>query len=149
MSFTFINDPANVERDAVRVLINDTSETSNSLSDETIAWLLSEHSNVWYAAAAGCDIFASTYASAVTEKQVGDLKLKAGAGDPAKQWHEMAKRYRTQAAVKGFKAYSGGISIADAETELSDSDRPSDQAAVGMHDNIEDGASSTGERWWF
>jgi hypothetical protein len=147
VSFTFINDPANVDRDKVRVLINDTSETTNSLSDETIAWLLSEHSNVWYAAAAACDLFAGTYASAVSEKQVGDLKLKTGAGDPAKQWHDMAKRYRTQAAVKGFKAYSGGISISDADSELADSDRPADQATVGMHDN--DGGGSTGARWWF
>ena len=150
MTFTYTNDPANSNRDAVRVLINDITESSNSLSDETIAWLLAQNSNVWYAAADGADMFASLYAGDVTEKQVGDLKVKVGGGDPVARWRQRADDLRAKGAIKGFTAYSGGISIADKNSELEDSDRLPDQAYIGQHDNHDTGASSsTSGRWDF
>lgn len=150
MTFTYSNDPSNSNRDAVRVLVNDTTETTNSITDETITWLLEVNGNVWYAAADAAELFASVYANAVSEKQVGDLKVKSGGGDPAARWRERATDLRAKGGVKGFTAYSGGISIADKDAELADSDRPADQAWVGMHDDTDYGASnSTSGRWRF
>ena len=152
MSFTFTNDPASSNRDAIRILLNDTAgpEGSEALSDETIAWLLTENSSVYYAAAAGADAIASQFTSSVSEKQVGDLRTKKGGGDPAAQYVKLAASLRSQAAIKGFKAYSGGISISDKTSQLDDTDRLPDDAAIGMHDN-EDGtlAGSTSGRWNF
>lgn len=133
----------------MRVLLDDTVEASEKLSDETIAWLLADHTGLYFAAAGGADILATQFAAAVSEKSVGDLKIKKGAGDPVARYQTMAARYRTQAAIKGFKAFSGGITISSKQTELDDPDRLPDQAAIGMHDNVDDGGGSTSARMFF
>jgi hypothetical protein len=150
MSFTFTNDPANSDRDALRILVNDRTETGHDLSDETIAWLLTENGNVYYAAAQAAEIIGSQYTSSVAEKQVGDLKIKRGdsSGDVAGKYKQLAQDLRRQGGIAGFNAFSGGISIADKDDELSDSDRPQDEAAVGMHDAVAVAASTSG-RWDF
>jgi len=147
MTFTYGNDPANSNRDAVRVLLNDVTESTALLTDETVAWLLSAHPNVWYAAAAGADMLAAQNASSVSEKQVGDLKVKYGAGDIAAQWSSRAAELRRLGAVKGFKAYSGGISIADKDSQESDSDWDRPGVSLGMHSATE--SQSTSGRWDF
>ncbi len=128
-------------------MLDDRTETTDSLSDETIAWLLGQHSNVWYAAAAGADIIGASFTSSVSEKQVGDLKIKTGAGDPAKQYKTLAESLRRQAAVNGFGAYSGGISRSDKDAQREDTDWDRGSAEIGMHDNPN--ANSTSGVWRF
>ena len=149
MSFTFTNDPANSNRDAVRILIDDRTDTGHQLSDETIAWLIADHNGLYYAAAQGADIIAGQFSDAVSEKSVGDLKIKKGAGDPVAKYKALAAQLRTQAAIKGFKAFSGGITISGKQTELDDTDRLPDEAAIGMHDNDDHLAGSTSGRMFF
>lgn len=137
MSFTYTNDPANSNRDAVRVMVNDTTETGHRISDETITWLLSSEPNVTYAAAAAAEFIAGQFAEAVTTKAVGDLRLTKGdnVGNVAGSYRALAARLRRQAAMVGAAPFSGGISITanDAARDDSDWDRP--QTSVGMHDN--------------
>ena len=144
--FTFTNSPATSNRDAVRVLVNDTTETGHALSDATIAWLLSSHSSLWFAAAAAAELIAGQFSADVTEKQVGDLRLKkGGAGsDPATQYRMLAKHLRTRGALLGAKGpFSGGISQTENTNALSDSDYERPRFAVGMFDNPPNLATST------
>lgn len=137
MSFTYTNDPANSNRDAVRVMVNDTTETGHALSDETIAWLLTSEANVTYAAAAAADMIAGQFADAVTTKQVGDLRLTKGdnVGNVAGSYRALAARLRRQAAMNGAAPFSGGISITANDTARDDTDWDRPQTMVGMHDN--------------
>ena len=131
------------------MLLDDRTDSGHQLSDETIAWLIADHNGLYFAAAAGADIIGSQFAAAVSEKSVGDLKIKKGAGDPVAKYAALAATLRTQGAIKGFKAFSGGITISGKQTELDDTDRLPDQAAIGMHDNDDGGGGSTSARMFF
>ena len=52
MTWTYGNDPTNSSRDAVRYLVGDTDSNLAFVTDEEIAWALSQNSNNAYAAAA-------------------------------------------------------------------------------------------------
>jgi hypothetical protein len=137
VAFTFTNDPANSNRDAVRVLINDRTETGHRVSDETITWLLSTEASVVYAAAAAAELVAGQFADAVTTKAVGDLRLTKGdsAGNVAGSYRALAARLRRQAAMNGAAPFSGGISVNANDLARDDSDWSKPQISVGMDDN--------------
>ncbi len=145
MTFTFTNDPANSNRDAVRVLVDDRTESGHRLSDETIAWLLTSEANLWYAAAAAADTLASQFADAVTTKQVGDLRLTKGdnVGNVAGSYRTLAARLRRTAAMNGAAPFSGGIGKAANRTANDDTDWAKPQFAVAMHDNPPSASVST------
>lgn len=140
MSFTFTNNPENTPRDLVRILVNDTAEGSEKVSDETIAWALSSQPSSLLAAAAVADVIAGQFAEQISKKQVGDLALWYA--DQAGHYRSLAKTLRLQ-GVSGAKPYTGGISISDKQAKESDTDRPLPAFAIGQMDNPSISASSS------
>lgn len=148
MSFTYTNDPANSDRDAVRVMLDDTVEASEKLSDETIAWLLDSYSNVWFAGAAGAELIGGQQSAAVNMTRVGDLQITSGAGNIGGQYRDLAKRLREQGLRKGVAPYAGGISVADKESQEDDTDWDRTPVKLGIHDNPGNSSTGTGTADW-
>jgi hypothetical protein len=136
-TWTYGGDPAANNRDAVRFLLRDTVESQAKISDEEIAWLLSENGNNVYAAAiAGADNVASSFSSQARTKTVGALSITYEAS--AVEYRQLAKDLRLRRIrAGGIAPYSGGISIIDKEAQESDTDWDKPFFSRGMDDNIE------------
>lgn len=90
MTWTYV-DPNNNARDKVRFLIGDTDTTDQLVSDEEIAYLLSETGNsVYLAAHDACYAISSKFARMATSKSVGDLSLSFA--NRAEQFAALAER---------------------------------------------------------
>lgn len=146
MSWSYSGDPGASRLDALRFLVGDTVESSAVFSDEELDWLLTQNSNIYYAAAFAAESAWASYASAtsggaagtVKTRTVGALSLTYGIledKDRAEQFKSMAKRFRLQAAVSGgWRPYSGGISKSDKETREQDTDWDKPAFTRGMFD---------------
>ena len=110
--------PATDTTDAVRLLIHDTSATP-LLTDIEVDWFITQHSNVWFAAAAAATSISATYTDAIIEQRVGDLEWKKDSGSG--QYLKLAELRATGVRI-GVTPYAGGISISDKDANLSDSD---------------------------
>lgn len=120
MTWTFINSPDSSStggrRDAVRLMIPDITAGAPLITDESIAFFLSESGqNVYRAAAHCCRALGS--ANAGTAMSVGDLSI-SGLAD---SWGTKAKRLDVLADM-GATPYAGGITLSDKNTDQSDSD---------------------------
>lgn len=102
MTWTYTNTPGSVPRDAVRFLSGDTDTTNQQVSDEEIAWLLTEwNADVYLAAAAVCDAAAGkASAKGDQSKSVGDLSIATQYGQQASTWSSRAARLRALAALR-------------------------------------------------
>lgn len=100
-TYTYSGDPNAAPKDSVRFLLSDTGPDSWLLSDQEIAWMLTQNSNPYLAAALGADQIAASYAKQ-QDKTIGPLTIRnAEKGD---NWSQLAKRLRDMASQ-----YSGGI----------------------------------------
>lgn len=119
-------DSLSTSRDKVRFLLGDTSGVSATelLSDNEIAWVLTEESsNVYRAAAAGADAIAAKFAR-LADTSVGDTSVSAS--QKQAQYAELAERLRRKAASRGSAApFMGGISISARDAALDDTDKVS------------------------
>jgi hypothetical protein len=138
MSFTFTNNPASSNRDAVRIMLHDTSSGSAKLSDETIDWLLSAEPNLYLAAAAGAETIASEAAREPSSKSVGDLSISYA--ETAVRYSTLAKSLRMR-GIRRVSPVAGGISQSAKDTQYGDSDMTSPAFKVGQFDNP--GSTST------
>lgn len=135
MTWTYSGDPEASSRDAVRFLMRDTDETSTAtLSDEEIAWLVSESGgNLYLAAADGAVELAAKYAGLVQTKTVGSLSITYAARSQAFKTH--SDNLRLRAARKTALAPSaGGISKSDKADMRSDTDWNQPIFQLGMDD---------------
>ena len=132
MSFTFTNAPADSDRDAVRIMLNDTSESGALLSDETVDWLIAEHPNVYLAAAAGAETIAVDSYSQPTNKKVGDLSL--GRSADYLKYRQLAKSLRLR-ATRRVAPSAGGISVAAKTVAYADSDMVSPKFKTDQFSN--------------
>lgn len=120
MTWTYGGDPAANDRDAVRFLVGDTDTNDELITDEEIAWLLTENGNVYSAAAAAAQTIAAIFARFVN-KNVGDLSLDAS--DKHKHYLDLADTLRRKAAIQAATPFAGGISIASKDSFEDDMDR--------------------------
>lgn len=132
--WTYSGDPATSSRDAVRFLIQDTNESAPLVSDEEIAWELSQHNNNLYRAAAVlANTVAATFAQAVQTKSVGSLSITYAARSEA--YTSLARRLAARVRSKSVIApYAGGISISDKQTREADTDWNRPDFEIGMSD---------------
>lgn len=128
MTVTFSNNPANSNRDLVRILIDD---TTGKLSDETIGYFLTSEPSVWYAAAMCADLLAGQMA-AKGSLTVGDLSVVSWLSAP--QYRALAKQFRVRGSMAAVP-YMGGRTESLKQSEASDSDRVAPAFTVGMHDD--------------
>lgn len=100
-SYSYSGDPSTSSKDSVRFLLSDKGPDTWLISDEEIAFLLSQNSNLYYAAALGAEGIAASY-SKQQDKTIGPLTIRNG--DKADKFTSLARRLRLQAA-----RYTGGI----------------------------------------
>lgn len=120
MTFTYGGDPSANNRDAVRFLIGDTVSADPLITDEEIAWLLSERGGVYPAAIQACETIAAKFAR-LADSQVDDVNVKLS--QRAAGYRTLAATLTTRQALVGAMPYAGGISISDKQTREDDTDR--------------------------
>ena len=128
MTWTYSGDPADSARDAVRFLLGDTDTTNQRVTDEEIAYALTQTANDTYGAAAYCArALVGKYANMVdTDFESVGVKysqLRENYSALAIRLDAQAKRYGSKGL--GVPA-AGGISVSamDAADELSDRVQP-------------------------
>ena len=122
-NWTYSGDPRDSDRDSVRFLVGDTDDTDQKVSDEEIAYLLTQNGNVFKAAAMAARGISANYTVKVKEKKIGDLAITYA--DRAKSYIELAIRLEAQAAdgsILALVPYAGGISVSDKATQTQDTD---------------------------
>lgn len=131
---TYSGDPSARKLDAVRFMSRDIDMTAPRLSDAEIEWLLDEHSQDAYdAAASACENAAGTYAS-YRDKTVGPLSIKYG--EQSDRLYALAMNIRSRRSkVTGFAPV-----LTQYSTEHI--------FELGMHDNavVDDGGSALNDR---
>ena len=132
MAFTYGGDPTNSNRDAVRLMIQDTSTGPQELSDNEVDWLIASHPDNWFAAAAGAKLKAGKFSSGSGTKWVGDLKIEAS--QQTQEFRSLASELLMTALRRGVKPAVGGISISQKETDLSDTDWDQPNFKMGQND---------------
>ena len=130
MSWTYSGDPSNSDADQVRFLIGDTLTADQLLSDEEIAWALTQGSA--YNAAAICSRAISANFSRMADKAVDDLKINYS--QKSKQYADLAINLESKESHKALGVYGGGISVADKLSNELDTDRVSPSFTKGMTD---------------
>lgn len=117
MTWTF--DPnLSQDSDKVRLAIGDVVETDQLIQDETINALLTSQGSVNGAALKCAEMLAGRF-SRDRDKRVGAMSLSGNRGE---FYWNLVKQLR-RAVSLGAAPYCGGISQADKETALEDTDR--------------------------
>lgn len=142
MTFTYVG-PSTSDRDKVRFLIQDTDSNSPHLTDEEIAWLLSEWADPYDAAANAADVIAGSYAhKADYSKSVGDLSLSETFSQQSTRFSALATSLRLNRMRRYTPAW-----IANSEALKSTGDRNvatyNTDAHLGQMDNPRTGTSET------
>lgn len=133
MTWTYDGNPAAVPRDAVRFLCGDTDTTDQLVTDEEIAWLLTENPNVYSAAAEACRAIAAKF-SRYADKTVGEI---------SESWSQKSEAYDARADDLDAKAAVlarpsfGGLSISEKESLDQDTDAVQPSFRIGDWDHPE------------
>lgn len=122
MSNTYSNDPSTSTKDEVRFYIGDVDSADWQLSDEEIAFLLSQESD--NATRAAIRAARTLYArfTRLVDKTVGDLSISYS--QRAKQYLDLISQLETQAALatNAARPYAGGISKTEKQRIEEDTD---------------------------
>lgn len=142
MTWTYVG-PATADRDKVRFLIQDVDTTRQLMSDEEIAWLLTEWPDVYDAAANAADVLAAKFTGkADYSKSVGDLSLNETFSSQSQNFKELAKTIRANRHRRYTVSW-----VANAEALKSTADRTVDtyntDAFLGQMDNPRTSTSET------
>lgn len=146
MTWTYAGNPAASNTAAVRFEIGDTDSNDQLITDEEIAYLLTQNGTVSLAAVAACEAIAAKF-SRMVDKAVGDLRLSAS--QKSEQYLKLAQTLKRKGALKNAMPYSGGISIADKQANENDTDRVPPPFTTTQFDvpGIYNGKSDTGDQW--
>jgi hypothetical protein len=115
MAWTYTEDPINVPRDEVRVLIGDTDSADPLIADEVIDYALTKGSSV-YAASVAAKAIAAKFARLVTNS-VGSVSESAS--DLYAHYKELAERLESESYALAAPSF-GGLTIAEHERDAAD-----------------------------
>lgn len=144
MTWTYAGDPSMSDRDAVRFLVGDTDTDDQLVTDEEIAWQLTEEADVYGAASTVAFAIAGRFARKA-DKSVGDLRVSFS--QQVQQYRELAITLRQRQGQSLAEPYAGGISISGKRTVENDTDRVRPAAAIGVHDLWP--TPSDSDPWWW
>ena len=120
-------------KDEIRLLIGDTNPNEPLISDEAIAFLLTQEPGPYYAAAAACETIAGNYAREIS-RTIGPLNLNLASRQT--QFEQLAERLRTRAPHRtGVAPIFFGDSYSDKQAAAQDPDLIGTAAKVGGMDN--------------
>ena len=142
MNWTYVG-PATADRYKVRFLIQDVDTTRQLLSDEEIAYLLTEWTDIYEASANAAEILAAKFSGkADYSKSVGDLSLNETFSSQSQGYKELAKTIRANRHRKYTVSW-----VANADALKSTADRTVDtyntDAYLGQMDNPRSSTSET------
>jgi hypothetical protein len=128
MTWSYSGNPNTTDRDAVRFLIGDTDYDDQLLSDEELAFVLTDEPDVRRAASRAAEAVAAKFARrADSSKSVGDLSLSESWSQRAAQFMELASRLLAQAnlavhprAVAAERALGAEFEIGEMDWFISD-----------------------------
>ena len=120
MTWTYTNSPATIERDEVRLLVGDTDSNDPQLTDEEVAYFISEEGSVGGAALAAVRALIAKFARLVN-KSVGDLSL--GYGQRLANYEVLETRLLRRANLRLTGPVATGLSVAAKEAVDADTDR--------------------------
>jgi hypothetical protein len=133
---TWTYDPAQLTTNTVyqvRRLIGDVLYGDQQMQDEEVRWYVATNSTVWAAAASAAASLGAQFSRLVDTVQ-GELRTLYG--QRAKNYMMLAARLDAQSKGRSpALAYAGGISIADKENQVENSDRVPPQFTLLMFDN--------------
>jgi hypothetical protein len=123
VAFTYGADPANSDRDAVRLLIGDTDSADQLLQDSEVDYFLglfgtSGSARVRPAAIRSCDAIAAKFARQVDTTNQG---LSVGASKRMEHYQALASELRAQQGTEAT-VFLGGSSYSEAQTLDQNSD---------------------------
>lgn len=130
MSWTYSN-PADSTRDELRFLIGDTIEADPLLTDEELDYLLDDRGSVTGAAVGACEQLIARFARE-PDRRIGQLSISNS--QRVTQYEKLLKTLRTRTMVSAVP-YAGGISVADKQNNIDNSDRPRMPIHTGMMTN--------------
>jgi hypothetical protein len=117
--------------------VGDTVEADPLLSDEEIAFMLSEERDPLLAAAALCEAISARFAR-MFDRADGDVRMSYS--QRSKAYADRAAELRVQAGKRTAPTpFAGGLSVSAEEEIASDPDRPQPAFRFGMHDNYTPG----------
>jgi hypothetical protein len=133
MSWTYSGDPSLSDRDKVRFLVFDTDVNEQLINDEEIAWVLTEQSNIYMAAANVAEAIAAKFAKDINRSAVG---LSASPGGRGRFYLDLADKLRSQAATVNThgEIFAGGLSIAGKAALNSEADDTQPTFKTGQFD---------------
>ena len=124
MTFTYTDDPANNDRDAVRLLSGDTDSSEFFLSDAEVDYAISKESNITAAAARACEMIAAKMAREVALRAGASGELRLELQQIFEAYTQRAKELRRE-AIANAVPYAASISTSEKNDQLDDSDRVS------------------------
>lgn len=131
-TWTYSGDPAISPKDAVRFLVNDIDPAEKQISDEGIAYLLSQYGSPRLAAIAAAERLHMIYAQAASIVKEGDLMIDMKVrADAMSSLISLMKSDDTSAVPMPS---AGGISIAQKQAVEQDTDRVQPLARMGQDD---------------
>ena len=137
MTWTYGNSPSTSNRDAVRLLIGQTSSGDPILvTDEEIAFYLAQNAGIYCAAADAGAGLAQAYASKVggaDSLTVGNLSESYG--DRSAKLTATVERLRRQCRMRSVQPVAGGVLLADYEAYRADTSLTPHVFSIGMDDN--------------
>lgn len=150
MAFTY--DPTDLDTsttsgklNTVRLLVGDTDSNDPQVQDNEISFALSEHTNIYSAAAFVCRFIAAKYARLVTTQLDG--ALQANYSDLQKQYVTLEASLKALAKTDDgntLGVVAGGISLADMALVELNADRNPPAFKVGQFDNL----NGTTDDYW-
>lgn len=119
-------------KDAVRFFLGDTDMSSPLVQDEEITFALSMRGNQYGAVAMCARALSAKYARLVTNSVDG---ISAQMSAKTTQFLKVAQEYEAKAAVNYAMPYAGGLSIADMQANLDNTDAVPPLFNIGWTDN--------------
>lgn len=121
MTWTYSSVDLSTSLAQVRLLIGDTDEADQQLSDEEIQFQVTNAAGAFYAAVRCCRMIAAKYARRI-DKSVGQFAHSAS--QKYKQYLDLAASLEVQAlSSASITPYAGGISVSEKDTQSNDTDR--------------------------
>lgn len=118
----------------VRFLTGDTLSGDQQMTDEEIAFVLTQRSSI-YGAAAMCCRSLSAQKARLADVSTGDLRTTYSSLSQA--YSKRAGEYEAQATARsGALPYAGGVTVTDKQNQEADGDRVQPQFKIGQEDNF-------------
>lgn len=132
--WTYSGDPSTSAKDAIRFLMGDILPKDPLVNDNEITYAYTAKGSTYGAAAMLCRSLSSQYARLV---DTVDRELRTSYSTKSANFLRMAIQFEQQASIaSGAIPYAGGISVADKNAQVSDTDRVAPQFNIGFLDNL-------------